>query len=320
MSSQAKAVSVSRGHIAHTGRKLRIGVIGAGRVGSAIAFHGKRLGYRIAGVYDKRPTQAWIVYGLLKLPYVRMRSRDVAAESNVLFFTTPDAHIESEFRAVRKWVLPGTLVVHCSGTLGTEVFVGAREQGLETLALHPIQSFSSHAQAIKGICGCHFALEGTRAGLLFGRRFVARLGGTSLVVKYPQRPLYHAMCVFMSNFLTALFGAAETIGGRLGMPRGKVARMMLPLAKTVLQNAVEYGAVASLTGPVQRGDADTVRRQLDALQQAVPQLALCYRVISEYLVTLARRQGLSSGAASRVLQALREKTGCYCHGCERRSR
>lgn len=286
------------------GRRLRIGIIGAGRVGSAIAFHTRRLGYGIAGIYDRRPSQAWIVYGLLKLPYVRMRSRDVAAGSDVLFFTTPDAHIEPEFRAVRKWVLPGTLVVHCSGALGVEVFADSRQQGLETLAMHPAQSFSSHAHAIRTIRGCCFALEGTRAGLLFGRRFVKGLGGVSVIVRGAQRPLYHAMCVFASNFITGLFGAAETIGERLGMSRLRVARLVFPLASTVLESAAEFGAVASLTGPVQRGDADTVQRQLTALSQTVPELTACYRVLSEYLVTMARRQGLPRSAALRMLRVL----------------
>ncbi|MEO0073464.1 MAG: DUF2520 domain-containing protein, partial [candidate division WOR-3 bacterium] len=180
------------------------------------------------------------------------------------------------------------------------------EQGLETLALHPVQSFSSHAQAIKGIRGCYFALEGTLRGLIFGRRFVRKLGGRSITVRGPQRPLYHAMCVFGSNFITGLFGAAEDIGDSLGIPRGRVARMLLPLATTVLQNAVEYGAVASLTGPVQRGDFDTVRKQLAALRQELPQLTPCYRVMTEHLVAIARRQGLSKRVAARLLRIVKE--------------
>jgi predicted short-subunit dehydrogenase-like oxidoreductase (DUF2520 family) len=283
---------------------LRVGVIGAGRVGSAVAFHCRRLGYRLAGICDKRPKQAWIVYGLLKLPYRRMRSRDVAAASDVLFLTTPDASVEPEFSAIRRWILPGTLVVHCSGTLGTEVFGDVRRQGLETLALHPIQSFSSHAQAISSLVGCHFALEGSGGGLRFGRDLVRRLRGTTVVVPGPSRPLYHAMCVFASNFVNALFAAGEAIAAELGLPRARAARMLLPLSRTVLESAAEFGAVPSLTGPVQRGDADTVRRQVAALQRSLPQLVPAYRVLSQRLVAMARQQGLGRTAAREILQAL----------------
>jgi predicted short-subunit dehydrogenase-like oxidoreductase (DUF2520 family) len=285
-------------------RRLRVGVIGAGRVGSAIAWHCRRLGYRVVGVTDRRPKQAWVVYGLLKLPYRRWRSRELAAESNVLFITTPDSHIEPEFSAVSRWVLPGTVVVHCSGTLGVDVLRGAREQGLETLALHPIQSFSSHAQAIEGLAGCHFALEGTRGGLRFGRRLVAELRGRFVVVRGRDRPLYHAMCVFASNFINGLLFSSEQIASRLRLPRGRAAAMLLPLARTVLENAGEFGAVASLTGPVQRGDADTVRRQLVALESSLPQLVPAYRALSERLVAAARLQGLRRAAAQKVMAAL----------------
>uniref|UniRef100_A0A7C4CB82 DUF2520 domain-containing protein n=1 Tax=candidate division WOR-3 bacterium TaxID=2052148 RepID=A0A7C4CB82_UNCW3 len=280
--------------------RTRVGVIGAGRVGSAIAWHCQRLGYRISGVSDRRPRQAWVVYGLLKLAYRRLRPRDVAAESDVLFLTVPDAHVGPEFEAVSRWLLPGTIVVHCSGTFGVEVFRGAHEQGLETLALHPIQTFSSHAQAITSLKGCYFALEGTRRGLRFGRRLVRQLRGGHIVVRGSRRPLYHAMCVFASNFLNALLDASEVIARRLELPRARAARMLRPLTRTVLENAAEFGAVATLTGPVQRGDAETVRRQLSALRMDVPELVPMYRVLTLRLADMARRQGVDRMALRRL--------------------
>lgn len=284
------------------GSRLRVGIIGAGRVGSAIAWHCRRLGYRISGVSDRRPRQAWVVYGLLKLPYRRLRSRDVAAQSDVLFLTVPDAHVGREFEAISRWLLPGTIVAHCSGTLGVDVFRGAHEQGLETLALHPIQTFASHAQAIASLKGCYFALEGTPRGLRFGRRLVRQLRGGYIVVRGGSRPLYHAMCVFASNFVSALLDAAETIARRLKLPRTRAVRMLRPLTQTVLDNAVELGAVATLTGPVQRGDAETVRRQLAALRRSVPELVPVYRALTLRLADMARRQG-ASGPALRKLRA-----------------
>lgn len=284
--------------------RVRVGLIGAGRVGSALAWHCRRVGFTIAGVADRNAKQAWVAYGLLKIPYRRWRSRELAAACDVLFLTTPDAHVGREFRAIRRWILPGTVVAHCSGSLGVEVFDDARDRGLETLALHPIQSFSSHAQAIRDMVGCHFALEGSASGLRFGRELVRRLNGHSMVVPGHSRPLYHAMCVFASNFLNAVFAGAEQIAARLGLPRRRAARLLLPLARTVLESAAEFGAVETLTGPVQRGDADTVRRQLAALREKVPQLVPIYRVLSEQLVAMSRRQGLSRAAARRTLEAI----------------
>lgn len=284
--------------------RLRVGFIGAGRVGTAMAWHCHRLGYRIAGVTDKLPNQAWVIYGLLKIPYQRLRSSEVASKSDVLFITVPDRHIEPVFVAIRRWLNPGTVVVHCSGVLGVEVFKGACDQGLETLALHPIQSFSSHAQAIASLPGSFFALEGSSPGLRFGRRLARQLRGGCAVISGPDRPLYHAMCVFASNFQNALLDAAETQAAKLGITRHRVSKMLAPLMKTVLENAVAYGAVPSLTGPVQRGDAITVKQHLEALERRAPDLVPMYRVLSLRLLDMAKRQGLSAASVKRLRAVL----------------
>ncbi|UCG44125.1 MAG: DUF2520 domain-containing protein [candidate division WOR-3 bacterium] len=282
----------------------RVGIIGAGRTGTALAWHCSRLGYRIAGVTDKRAKQAWIAYGLLKKSYERLKASEVAARSDVLLLTTPDANIGPVFVAVKRWLRPKAIVVHCSGVLGVEVFKGAAEQRLETLALHPIQSFSSHAQAIQDLAGSFFALEGTARGLRFGRKLVRQLGGGFVTIEGRNRPLYHAMCVFASNFENVLVDAAETIADKLGISRRRAARMLAPLMRTVLENAVEYGASSSLTGPIQRGDDGTVAQHLAALQDRAPELTDIYRVLSLRLVESARCQGLSSAAAGRLRKVL----------------
>jgi predicted short-subunit dehydrogenase-like oxidoreductase (DUF2520 family) len=260
-------------------------------------------------VTDHRPKQAWVVYGLLKLPYRRMRSTEVAAASDVVFLTTPDRVIEAEFAAIRRWLIPGTIVAHCSGSLGADVFKGAREQGLGTLALHPVQSFTSHAQAIRALPGSFFAIEGSPTGVRFGRDLVRRLHGHCVVVTGRERPLYHAMCVFASNLLNAVLDGAETVASRMGIPRRRAARMFAPLARTVLEAAVESGAGPALTGPVRRGDWETVRRHMSALAREAPELVPMYRILSLRLLKLARGQGLDDAGARRVRAAL-EGTRC----------
>jgi predicted short-subunit dehydrogenase-like oxidoreductase (DUF2520 family) len=291
-----------------------LGFIGAGRVGCALAWHCHRLGYPIAGVTDLKPKQAWVVYGLMKQHYERLSSRDVAAESDVLFLTVPDTHIVPVFESVRDAL--GTvpmrgqsppIVAHCSGAFGTEVLAGAREQGLGTLALHPVQSFWSHSQAIRSLPGTFFAADGSASGLRFGRHLVRQLHGGWVLVHGPDRSLYHAMCVFASNFISALFDGAEEIAGGLGISRRRAALMLAPLARTVLDNIADQGAGPSLTGPVERGDAVTVAAHLRALEKRVPKLAPMYRVMSGRLAEMAAKKGLDTQAVVRLKEALEEK-------------
>lgn len=282
----------------------RVGFIGAGRVGSAMAWHCRRLGFPIAGITDKDPKQAWVAYGLLKLPHERLKASELVRNCDVLFLTVPDRHVEPEFRAIRRWLRPGAIVAHCSGVLGTGQFKGAAERGIETLAIHPINSFSSHAQAIASLPGTFFALEGSRAGMRFGRKLARLLGGGCAEVKGEDRPLYHAMCVFTSNFQNGLLDSAELLAGRLGITRRRAARMLAPLMKTVSGNLVKYGPVASLTGPVRRGDETTVARHLVALGRRAPELVPLYRELSLRLVDIARRQGVEPAGLRRVKRVL----------------
>jgi predicted short-subunit dehydrogenase-like oxidoreductase (DUF2520 family) len=291
-----------------------LGFIGAGRVGCAMAWHCHRLGYPIAGVTDLKPKLAWVVYGLMKQHYERLSSRDVAAASDVLFLTVPDTHIVPVYESVRDAL--GTvpmrgqsppIVVHCSGAFGTEVLAGAREQGLGTLALHPVQSFSSHSQAIRSLPGSFFAADGSASGLRFGRHLVRQLHGGWVIVHGPDRSLYHAMCVFASNFISALFDGAEEIARELGISRRRAGLMLAPLARTVLDNVMEQGAGPSLTGPVERGDAVTVAAHLRALEKRTPKLAPMYRVMSGRLAEMAALKGLDTKTVARLKEALEER-------------
>jgi len=310
--------------------RRRVGFVGAGRVGCALAWHCRRLGYPVAGVADTNPKQARVVYGLLKQRYERLGPRAVAAASDVLFLTVPDACIRPVFESVREVMGRGDedgegrrkdeggrrkeergrrnerIVVHCSGAFGPEVFAGAQEPGLDTLALHPVQSFSGIAQAIRSLPGSFFAADGSASGLRFGRHLVKQLEGSCVIVPGRDRALYHAMCVFASNFVNVLFDAAEEIGGQFGIGRTRAARMLGPLARTVLDGIAEQGAGPSLTGPVERGDALTVAAHLAALRVRVPELAPLYRVMSGRLVEMARRRGMKRAALGKLEKALEE--------------
>jgi predicted short-subunit dehydrogenase-like oxidoreductase (DUF2520 family) len=125
-------------------------------------------------------------------------------------------------------------------------------------------------------------------------------------VRGPDRSLYHAMCVFTSNFISALFDGAEEIARELGISRRRAGLMLAPLARTVLDNIAEQGAGPSLTGPVERGDALTVAAHLRALEKQAPKLAPMYRVMSGRLVAMARRGGMDAAAALKLKRALED--------------
>jgi len=281
------------------GNLPKVGIIGAGRLGCALAGNLSVLGYRVA-VSDVNPRHARSAYRLTRRPYRRLSSGDVALASDVLFLTVPDNSIKPVFDAVKPFLRRGALVVHCSGAVGARVFGPLRGLGIETLALHPVQSFAGGHQVARSLSGSWFAIDGTPAGLRFGRALVRRMQGRCVMVRSEQRPLYHAMCVFGSNFVSALLDAGQSIADELGISHRDSLAMLVSLARSVIDNASELGVEASLTGPVERGDAETVDKHLEALDRSAPELVRLYRAASLHLVAMARRKGLAPASARRL--------------------
>ncbi|MEO0078577.1 MAG: DUF2520 domain-containing protein [candidate division WOR-3 bacterium] len=264
----------------------RVGFVGAGRVGTALAWHCRKAGFGFAGLTDRDLKQAQVAYQRLGLRFRRLESSELAQRSDVLFLTVPDRAVASVFQAARP--LPGTIVAHCSGALGLEVFEDYEAAGLEVLALHPVQVFASYTQAIRSLPGSWWALDGSEKGMAFGRRLVRLLRGRAVTVRSEVRPAWHAACVFASNFQAALFDAVERIGPSLGMTPGRIVEILTPLARAALESVLRHGPVRALTGPVERGDAETVNSHLAALARVSPELVPMYRELSRRLVELAR--------------------------------
>ncbi len=259
-----------------------IGFIGVGRVGGALLFYCRRAGYRISCIYDTNNHRLCSVARRLKVRAAR-KPQEVAQLSEVLFFTVPDRGITRVYRQVRSKIRPGTILVHCAGAFGRELFAGAQELGLETLALHPVQTFASDEQAVRSLPGSFFALDGSRKGLSFGRSLVRALQGKWFIVEGEHRPLYHVMCVFSSNFLNALFYVVEQIGKWIDLTPAETRRILKPLAQLTVDNIFTRGAYPSLTGPVRRGDERTIRTHIRMLKQHLPEVAPLYRALTARL-------------------------------------
>jgi predicted short-subunit dehydrogenase-like oxidoreductase (DUF2520 family) len=255
-----------------------------------LAHYSARLGYDVVGLADKSPARVRAAGRLLGRRFDRLTAAWVAARSQVLFLTVPDREVARVYSALRPRVRPGTLVAHCSGFLGIETFAGAVEDGVETLAFHPAQAAAGGTGTADGLGRCTFAVDGSRVGLAFGRDLAQRLGGDFLLVRGVDRPLYHAMCVFVSNFQNALRESAERVARELGIPSDRVPRILDPLTRTTAENLLRSGAGPGLTGPVRRGDVATVAGHIAVLRSRVPELVPLYESLTRRLVELARSQ------------------------------
>ena len=262
---------------------LRVGVIGAGRVGAVLAAALRAAGHEVVAVAGESDASRGRVEALL--PGARVaKPTDVARAADVLLLTVPDDMLANVTRTLADAgaLRAGQVVVHTSGRHGLRVLAPAREVGARPLALHPAMTFTGPAVDLPRLAGCVFGVTAEDPERQYAERLVAALGGEVLWVAEEARGGYHAALAHGANHLVTLVAQAkELLASATGeTDDARVAETLRPLLTAALDNALEHGDSA-LTGPIVRGDADTVREHLDVIARTAPLTLPSY-------VTLAR--------------------------------
>lgn len=283
-------------------------MIGAGRVGTAVAVGLRRAGHRLVGVSGGARTEE---RAGRYLPGVSVVDAHVAAASaELVVVSTPDDAIRStvEALAAAAALRPGTWVVHLSGALGLDTLDAALRVGARRLAIHPLQTFPDVESALRRLPGCAIAVTADDAeGEATGEGLARDLGGVPFRLPDERRALYHAAAVFASNHLVTATAVAEQLFAAAGVP--DPAAVVAPLQRASLENVERLGAGRALTGPAVRGDAGTIRRNLDALKQEAPDLVAAYVAMARVGLDVADRAGrLPPGARAAVESVLTEWT------------
>ncbi|HEX6312793.1 MAG TPA: DUF2520 domain-containing protein [Acidimicrobiia bacterium] len=234
-------------------------LIGPGRAGTAVATALVARGWTptaVAGRSAEAPSTRRVA-SLLGVPAVP-RSR-AGVDADVVLVATPDSEIAGAAAALAPSLRTGALVLHLSGARSLHELddvVRARPD-VEVGSLHPLQSLPSGDVGRARLAGSWCAVEGPAAV----ERIALTLGMRPFRLPSGDRIAYHAAACVASNHLVALMGQVERLAAAAGVP----AAAFLPLVRATLDNVDELGPVAALTGPVARGDADTVAAHLDAL-------------------------------------------------------
>ncbi|WP_040794157.1 Rossmann-like and DUF2520 domain-containing protein [Nocardia higoensis] len=285
--------------------RLTVGIVSAGRVGSALGSALERAGhvvFGVAAISDASKHRA-----RTRLPDSEILPvEQVAARAELLLLAVPDAELPGLVRglATAGVVRPGTLVAHTSGANGVGVLEPLTALGARPLAIHPAMTFTGHDEDISRLANACFGVTAADdIGYAVAQSLVIEMGGEPVRVAEENRTLYHAALAHGSNHLvTLVLDAVQALReslagpGLLGQqivddqPGGLAERLLAPLASAALDNALRRGQSA-LTGPVARGDAGAVAAHLDALESADPGVAEAYRALS---LRTARRAAADS--------------------------
>jgi predicted short-subunit dehydrogenase-like oxidoreductase (DUF2520 family) len=198
------------------------------------------------------------------------------------------------------------IALHTCGALGREALEPLGSAGVACGTLHPLQTVATPEQGLSALSNCAYMVDGDPEALAWAGRLAAELGAMTLRVPPEGHTYYHAAAVMASNYVIALVDAAVMLMRAAGIGDETARRALAPLVEASSANALRQGPVEALTGPVQRGDVETLRLHMRALRAAPDRLREFYAAAGLYALNIALRRGLPPGAAALVEKALRE--------------
>jgi predicted short-subunit dehydrogenase-like oxidoreductase (DUF2520 family) len=269
---------------------MDVAVVGAGRVGTAVAVLLRRAGHRIVAVSGRAATRDRVSRLLPDVPI--LDPPDAARAGELVLIAVPDDLIGSVVTAISEagGFHPGQWVAHLSGATRLEVLDHALAAGASPLAVHPLQTFPDVEGAIDRVPGSTIAVSATsEQGYLLGERLADDLLASHFRLQDQDKPLYHAAAAFASNYLVAIDGIAEDLFRTAGVP--DPVRAMLPLQRASVDNVERLGPAGALTGPAVRGDASTIELHLEALGRSAPDAIPVYIELCRAALALAGRVG-----------------------------
>jgi predicted short-subunit dehydrogenase-like oxidoreductase (DUF2520 family) len=272
----------------------RITIVGAGNLGAALAVCLHRAGYSVDQIVF-RDSRARRRRANLLAKRVGARAVAIARaviDSDVVWFCVPDDAIAEVARLLaEKADWKGRVALHSSGALVGDELAVLRRRGAHVASVHPMMTFvagSSQAGSLqndsqRSFAGVPFAIEGDAAAVRACRVIVKELGGKAHAIRRPDKVAYHAWGTFASPLLTALLATTERVAAAAGVNRREAKRRMLPILQQTLANYAARDAAGSFSGPIVRGDVETIRRHLRALRK-VPVAGEVYAALAKAAV------------------------------------
>jgi len=277
--------------------RLRVGVVGAGRVGAVLAAALREAGHAVVAASGVSDASVDRIEALLPgVPTVP--PDEVVKAAELVLLTVPDDAISPVAAGLAKvgaW-RPGQIVVHTSGRHGIGILNDAVGHGIVPLAIHPAMTFTGTSLDRARLNDAVFAVTAPPGMLPIAQALVVEMGGEPVSIEEWDRAAYHAALVHGANHVVTAVTQASAMLARIGIE--DPARVLGPLTHASVDGALRDapGAVSSLTGPVVRGDAGTVAAHLDALRDQ-PEALHAYRAMARATADLALGGGRIGPAA-----------------------
>ena len=267
--------------------KPTIAIVGAGNFGTALAVSLRSAGYTLSEIISRKgkPSRqrARALARIVDARATTLHNPKITAD--VVWLCVPDRDIGPCARILAKtpsW--KKKIVLHSSGALSSDEIAVLRDGGASIASAHPLMTFVP--RVTPSLVNVSFAVEGDVGAVRVVRGLVASLGAWSFPIKKQDKAAYHAWGTFASPLLTALLAISERVAEAAGVNRAQARRRMLPIVRQTVENYATQGAARGFSGPIVRGDVETVAKHLEILRRVPGALAVYQALALAALRTL----------------------------------
>ena len=279
--------------------KPKVSIVGAGNVGSALAFCLGNQNYSVELISrnkeqaTNRISNALLATGLKHPSSLKIRDYPASFEqTDLVLLCVPDSAIGPTCESLAKKFSGKEIVAHCSGALESSVLDSAKQRGCLTASAHPFNTFPNLNNSLEVLADEHNSYlycEGDEAALSKIVAIFKQVGFTTTIIEAQSKILYHAACVFASNYLTVLMDMSLQTAQAAKIDQREFLTACQPIIKATLGNLDTQSTETALSGPLARGDMSTVNQHIKALSSEAPQLAKAYQVFADYAASMLAR-------------------------------
>ena len=279
---------------------IGIGILGTGRIaktlGRALADAGEAV-VAIAGRDIKR-TQAAAAF--VSDEVVVVAQSELPKHANRILIAIPDCAIDTAAAVLADSGMQDGIVLHTCGALGPEALHCLTDKGVACGVFHPLQTVPSAEVGITSLTGITYGIAGSPAAQAWAGDLAKKLAGQALVIPTGATTLYHIAAVMASNAVVGVIDMARALLEVSGIERDRALPALQILAETSVRNAASLGTENALTGPIERGDVNTIESHLRALEDVPGNFTELYLAVSHQLLNIARLRGLSGTVVSEL--------------------
>ena len=266
---------------------MRIGIIGAGKVGTTLGKYLSIHGKNVTGFYSRTHESADEAATFAETETYSSLCK-LVEKSDVIFITTPDGVIHQVWGDLLHQDISNRIICHFSGSLSSHVFSGREEAGASGISMHPMYAFSDKFHSYEQFHTAYLTLEGDPEAVAVMKPMWEAIGHQVLTLKAEDKIKYHAAAAMASNEMLGLMQASLDILSECGFSEKDSMALLTPLVQGNIASMLKKGCVNALTGPVERGDAQTVRKHLQALEGS--KAGKIYQSLGSTMVELAKRR------------------------------